>query len=49
MRTFKIQISFGTDSDKSPLTPNGKKEMAYNIGISVIVIIAAAVCLWRLV
>lgn len=40
MRTFKVQISFGTDSDKSPLTPYGKKEMAYNIGIAIICVVA---------
>lgn len=48
MRTFTVKIAFGTDSDKATVTGE-KKEMAYNIGISVIVIIAAAVCLWRLV
>ena len=39
MRTFKVQISFGTDSDK-PAGTNSKKETAYNIGIAIICIVA---------
>lgn len=39
MRTFKVQISVGTDSDKAAGT-NGKKEMAYNIGIAIICVVA---------
>ena len=39
MRTFKVQISFGTDSDKAAGTSE-KKEMAYNIGIAIICVAA---------
>ena len=39
MRTFTVKIAFGTDSDKAP-SGVGKKEMAYNIGIAIICVVA---------
>ncbi len=39
MRTFTVKIAFGTDSDKAAGT-SGKKEMAYNIGIAIICVVA---------
>ena len=38
MRTFKVQISFGTDSDKAAGTSE-KKEIGYKVGMGIILLV----------